>query len=76
MVRIEFECLSDFPGIALVFNNLLDSFEFELRGKCSFSPTSFDHELPHVHCFNINRISRCPELLIHYKPVYLFVKAK
>lgn len=50
----------------LVFNNLFDSFEFELRGKCTFSPTSFDHASPHVHCFNINRISRCPELLIHY----------
>jgi transposase len=33
----------------------------ELRGKYAFSPTNFEHRLPHVHCFDINRISRCPE---------------
>ncbi|MEG3672198.1 hypothetical protein U9Z90_20355, partial [Escherichia fergusonii] len=45
------------------------SFELELRGKCAFSPTSFDHTSPHIHCFNINRILRCPELPLHYKPL-------
>lgn len=32
MVRIEFECQSNFSSIELVFNNQLDSFEFELWG--------------------------------------------
>lgn len=76
MVRIEFECLRDLPGIELAFYNLLDSFEFELWGKCAFSPTSFDHGLPHVHCFNINRISRCPELLIQYNATLGFKSMK
>jgi hypothetical protein len=66
MIRIEFECPRDFPNISLVFNNLLDSFELELRGKGALSPTSFNHASSHFHCFNINRISRCPELPIHY----------
>ncbi|SPW34121.1 Uncharacterised protein [Edwardsiella tarda] len=69
MVRVELKCQSDFSDIALVFNHLLDSFELELRGKGAFSSTSFEHASPHFHCFNINRISRCPELPIHYKAI-------
>ncbi|ATZ29873.1 hypothetical protein CV83915_1p0001 (plasmid) [Escherichia coli] len=66
MVRVELECQRDFSDISLVFNHLLDSFKLELRGKGTCSPTGFDHASPHFHCFNINRISRCPELSIHY----------
>ena len=66
IVRVELECQRDFSDITLVFNHLLDSFKPEPRGKGTFSPTSFDHASPHFHCFNINRISRCPELPIHY----------
>ncbi len=53
LVRIEFECQSTLPGSALVFNHLLNSVEFECRGKCTFSPTSFDHSSPHIHCLTL-----------------------
>jgi len=66
MVRVELKYQRDFSDITLVFNHLSDSFKLELRGKGTFSPTSFDHASPHFHCFNINRISRYPELPNHY----------
>ncbi|EAY4097776.1 TPA: tyrosine-type recombinase/integrase [Escherichia coli] len=62
--------------MTLVFNHLSDSFKLELRGKGTFSPTSFDHASPHFHCFNINRISRCPELQCHIISQWLQVRLR
>ncbi len=72
MVRVELKCQRDFSDITLVFNQLPDSFEPELRGKGAFSSTSFEHASPHFHCFSINRISRCPELpsLYTFQAIY------
>ncbi len=66
IARVELKCQRDFSDIALVFNYLLESFELELRGKGAFSPTSFEYASPQFHYFNINRISRCLGLPIHY----------
>ncbi|MFC3394559.1 hypothetical protein ACFOGG_06630 [Brenneria rubrifaciens] len=41
-----------------------------------------DNKAAHVHCFNINRIWRCPELPIHYThrewllPIFSFVRER
>lgn len=40
IIRVEFERQRDFPYISLVFCNRFDSFEFELRGKRAFRPTT------------------------------------
>lgn len=45
MVGIEPDRLSDFPDIALVFDNLFDGFEFKLWRKCMFGTTSFEHAI-------------------------------